>query len=325
MRIRAHGHFDNYSRLGQNRVENFAYPELRLIIFCCGACSMENYLFTPRNLAVLQDVGRWRFVAAGLPVEVPPARRCAHDAWAHRYPEAHFHRELLIILSGRGFYGFCGKTYPTRPGTVFLFDTMNPHDRGYPLAHASAEHLWFHFSQEHCGISLVHVGNEHRRGGCRRLWQRSCSMTELGLASSQALFAQSNSGMPQEVLRQRCASALALLVTSVVEKGYHPQAAARGDSIQTDVVQAVLRHIRESHGRGCSLENLARIAGYSKYHFLRLFQEHTGRSLRDCVDEARIQAFGQMAATGMPLKVMASKLGFAYPSALCRWQRRHDL
>jgi len=286
---------------------------------------MNNHLFTSRNLAVLRNVGRWRFVASGLPAEVPPARRCAHDAWVRQHVDAHPHREILVVLSGRGHYGFCGRSYPTRPGTVFLFDAMEPHDQEYPLAHVPAEHLWFHFTQGHCGISLAHVGNEHRRGGCRRLWQRSYFLPELGLSSPQALFPESASAAPPETLRQRCASALALLVTFVVEKSYQPQAAARTEGVQSDAVRAILRHIHESQGRGCSLENLARIAGYSKYHFLRLFREHTGRSLRDCVDEARIQAFEAMAATGIPLKVMASKLGFAYPSALCRWQRRHDL
>jgi transcriptional regulator GlxA family with amidase domain len=110
-----------------------------------------------------------------------------------------------------------------------------------------------------------------------------------------------------------------------VEKGCQPQATTRVESVQTDVIQTIVRHIHESQGRGCHLENLARIAGYSKYHFLRLFQEHTGMSLRKCVDEARLQAFRRMASAGMPLKVMAGELGFAYPSALCRWRRRQGL
>ena len=91
------------------------------------------------------------------------------------------------------------------------------------------------------------------------------------------------------------------------------------------MIKTIVRHIQESRGCGCRLESLARIAGYSKYHFLRLFQKHSGLSLQSCVNNSRAQAFRKMAAAGMPLRVISSDLGFAFPSALCRWRRRQGL
>lgn len=283
---------------------------------------MHSHLFSPSNLAILTHPDRWRFVATAFANEVAPARRCAHDAWTRAHVDTHPHREILIPLSGRGYYGFGGRSYPTRPGVVFLFDAMEPHDYRYPPGHTPANHLWFHFTRGQCGVALMRIGG---RAGHRVQWQRSYLLSDLGLASVQALFPDADSAIPRECQRHRCAAALALLISSLVGKGCQPQPAVRVADVQADVIQAVVRHIHESHGHGCQLQNLARIAGYSKYHFLRLFRERAGMSLRRCVDDARASGFRQMTAAHLPLKVISHKLGFAHPSALCRWRRQQGL
>jgi len=73
------------------------------------------------------------------------------------------------------------------------------------------------------------------------------------------------------------------------------------------------------------LTSLANIAGYSKYHFSRLFKQHAGVSLRECVNAARARGLRRMQAEGMSLRAIASKLGFAHASALCRWKRQQGL
>lgn len=286
---------------------------------------MENHLFSPRALAVLRHPARWRFVASGFPADVSPVDGGGHDAWARRHVDAHPHREILMVLDGGGYHGFAGRSYPTRPGTVFLFDIMQPHDLSYPPDHPPAEHLWIYFIQGECGVSLMQVGNTSEATRSRIVWQRWHSLTEMGLSSAAMLFPAASAPAPHAAIRQRCVSALSLLVASLVEKGYEPPDAARGGPLQADVIQAIVRHIYESRGRGCRLDNLARIAGYSKYHFLRLFEEHAGMSPLRCVDDARLRAYRKLAAAGMPLKTLAHALGFAHTSTLCRWRRRQRL
>lgn len=285
---------------------------------------MRNLLFSLRQLHVLQRTERWRLISSGLPSEVAPARRTAHDAWARQHADSHPHREVLIVLAGSGLMGFNGRSYPTRPGTVLLIDAMEPHDLRYPVGHPAAEHLWFFFMEGHCGVSLFRLGARFKTGGAR-VWMRSYSFTDLGLSSPRSLFPDEGAAAPVGAVRQRCIAALTLLAASLIEKGYQPQAASRVESVQAEVIAAVVRHIQESDGRACRLDDLARIAGYSKYHFLRLFQERTGMSLRHCIDDARTQAFQRMTAATLPLKAIAEQMGFAYPSALCRWRRRLGL
>lgn len=284
---------------------------------------MDNHLFSARHLSVLGNVEHWRFVASGLSQEVAPVRHRAHDAWARRHSHAHPHREALIILSGAGYHSFCGRSYPARPGTIFLFDAMEPHDLQYPPAHAPADHLWIHFVSGKCGASLLRVGEG--RGGYRPAWCRWYALTELGLSAADMVFPGNALSSPPEAVRRRCAAAIALLIASLVEKGYETPRARPTKDFQAGIIQAIVRQIHESHGRGCRLESLARVAGYSKYHFLRLFKEHTGMSLRTCVDNSRVQAFRTMADTGASVRVMASQLGFTFPSALCRWRRRQGI
>lgn len=286
---------------------------------------MHNHLFTAPQLALLASPARWRFVASGLPEEMRPMRRCAHDAWMRRHAHSHPHCEITMILSGGGYWGCRGRSYALRPGMIFLLDAMEPHDMRFRPGRRISEHLWFCFTQGQCGVSLLQAGMQHKRGGYRDLWHRSYPFAELGLSSPQVLFPDRGGIAPTAMLRRHCVASLSVMVTSLVAKGYQPSSATRSASFSADVVRAIVRHIQESHGRGCQLDHLARIAGYSKYHFLRLFHARTGMSVHECVDESRIKGFRQMSAAGLPLKVITEELGFTYPSALCHWRRQRGL
>lgn len=283
-----------------------------------------SHPFSARHLALLKNTDRWRFVASGLPEEVPPAHHCAHDDWARRHVDAHAHREILFVLSGAGYYGFRGRSYPLHPGTVFLFNTMEPHDQKYPSTHAPAEHLWFYFFEpERCCARIIRV--DAGRPHITTVLQFSRPLTDYALSSAQALFPDAASSAPPGLVRQRCVSALALLVTRLAEQSYQPSQPPPVKNDPAGIIQAIVQHINKSHGRGCRLESLARIAGYNKHYFVRLFQRHAGMPLRQCIDRARVGAYRSMSAAGIPLKAITKELGFAYPTTLSRWRRRHRL
>ena len=177
---------------------------------------------------------------------------------------------------------------------------------------------------DRCSVSFLRVG-ERAGANTGRCGTAGIRCRNWGCSAADALFPGNAPSSPPETVRRRCAAALALLVTSLVEKGYEKPQSHPKEDFHSSIIQTIVRHIHESHGRGCRLESLARIAGYSKYHFLRLFQKHTGMSLQSCVTGARVQAFRKMAAAGAPLRVISSDLGFAFPSALCRWRRRQGI
>ena len=287
--------------------------------------SVKNPVFSDRELAVLKGVERWRLIASGLPKETLPARRCAHLDWMRDNTEAHPHREALIVLSGRGHQGHCGKSYPVGPGTVLLFDSMEPHDCRYPPDHARAKHLCFLFLHDHCDIGLSRIAGGQAQAGLKATCWQSYPLTSLGLSSSDALFPGKACAAPAEVVRRRCIAAVDFLVRAVVERSYDPAALIRNEKLPSSVVDAMLRHIYDSRGKDCRLATLAHIAGYSRWYFSRLFRQRVGMSLRGYVNETRIHAMRQMLAEAKPLRAIAADLGFTHPSALSRWRRQQGV
>jgi AraC-like DNA-binding protein len=238
-----------------------------------------------------------------------------------RHQHGHPNREILIVLSGGGHQNLGGRTYPARAGTMFLFDFMEPHDDGYPPHQPPAEHLWVVLIQDRCVAMLLEVGKGRRR--YREKWRRLFSLQDLGLGSTDVLFGEgAASALPPAVRRARIAAGVALLAAALVAKGYAPTVAG-SSTFRDEVIDTIQRHIREANGKACRLDNLARIAGYSKYHFLRLFRAHAGLTLGQYVDRCRRDAYRRMVSEGLRQKAIAEALGFAHPSALTRWRKRH--
>ena len=282
---------------------------------------MESLPFSRQARAAVIAPERWRLVGTGFPADLRPVRDVRHARWAARHSHAHANRELLLVLSGRGRVSHGGAIYPSGPGSVFLFDSMTSHDVGYPSSHPVAEHLWITFVHDQCAASVVKVRPGRRYSLAP--WRRLLPLSELGLVTTDALFPRpEDDRLPPELLRMRCAAAAQLLVAALVED------ASRSPTIQTSdfreqVVLAIQRHIREHAGRGCRLESLARIAGYSKFHFLRLFRQYTGAGLHEFINDCRRLHCRSMTDGGASQKSIASALGFAHPSAFTRWRKRN--
>lgn len=284
---------------------------------------METPLLDRASMRILLAPERWRLIGGGLEPEIPRVSDAAHRRWAARHTHAHANREILIILKGRRTLSVAGDLYAVRPGDVVVFDHMTPHDLGYPADGRTGEHLWIIFVQDRCVMRLLEIGGG--RQGHREKWSLLWSLPELGLASADELFPQPAPGLAGRAARVRCAAGIAFLAAALVRRALTPQPRANAESFQRDVIAAIQRHIRENAGRGCRLESLARIAGYSKYHFLRLFRRQAGVPLRAYVDQCREEAFGRMTASGARLKAVSAALGFAHPSALTRWRKRRRL
>ena len=150
----------------------------------------------------------------------------------------------------------------------------------------------------HCLVDLDHAG----------LWRQGTS----------SVF---RAGLPAELIRLRLLASLAEVVATLVEEGYRDTAGDPQHRFQREKIAAICRHIRKTGGADASLQNLAQIAGYSKFHFLRLFQRHTGQSIHAYVNQSRLLKVEAMLARGLILKTIAAELGFSCPAAFSRWYR----
>jgi AraC-like DNA-binding protein len=72
-----------------------------------------------------------------------------------------------------------------------------------------------------------------------------------------------------------------------------------------------IRHIEEFYAQPCTLTSLARQAGFSRYHFLRVFKAVTGRSVSRYVLDMRLRAAAdRLLASKAPVGRIALESGF---------------
>ena len=208
--------------------------------------------------------------------------------------------------------------YPSRPGMVFFFPPGEEHDRKLSAKTSASEHLLIEIREDRYVARFLEM-----RETFRERWTRLFVAEELHLAPG-AFFAQPgvDEWAPAATRRAALISALAFLACVLVERGYCPHALReRRSDFQREIVGAVMKHIRETAGREDSAEDLARMAGYSKFHFLRMFKQHAGKTVHEYVDSCRALRASEMLGQGALKKSISEALGFAHPSAFTRWLR----
>jgi AraC-like DNA-binding protein len=265
---------------------------------------MRNRFFSERALGVALEPSRWRLVSSQCPPDIRPIADRVHSAWTRRNPHAHAHREIVVALEGTVPYGLRGEVYPCRPGTVILFEPMESHDFDYPEEHFSA------------GL----IGRRHgvRKGLMRRVFPQTQALPLLDQCWSDLRELAAHS---PRLARLRVFSVLSAMMARVVEAGYERAPVPDRYAFQEQVVSAIRRHIAKTAGRGVSLDHLARLAGYSKYHFHRLFKRIAGLSLKRYVDVCRMDKVREMTEEGRSQTQISDALGFSCLAAFSRWHK----
>lgn len=280
---------------------------------------MESMIENP----VLIRPERWQVIVSGMPgtaASVSPERLRAY----RRDRRAHSQAELMVALRGRTVYGLGEAFYPVNPGTVMAFAPMEVHQDGYPDDGPDVEHLW---------VSLMHEGFTVRRvrvRGGRMVSEtvgdevydalRLPPGTRWPAAGTPEARAEP---LPLRRFRARVLTESVILAAMDSERRGGRTGARGGDEARARLIASIRRHLRRTAGRGDSLASLARIAGYSRCHFLRLFHRETGETVQAYIDRCRLLRMKEGQARGESQKVIAAELGFASPQSFSRWRRRH--
>lgn len=86
-------------------------------------------------------------------------------------------------------------------------------------------------------------------------------------------------------------------------------------------IERVLDYTAMNIGEAITVEDLARIAGLSRFHFTRVFREEVGRSPWSYVREARVVRARELLEAGRPPAEVALETGFSDQSHLTRTLR----
>ncbi len=274
-------------------------------------------LFTDAMLSRLRHPEGWRIISSHYQPDVAPVEHIAHQRWMAAHTHNHANLEVLVFLDGSGWHGHQGKVYPCTAGTILFFDAFEEHDQNCPLSAPDADHLWVALTREHAIARRIAV-----RNGRLSFAERSILLVRDDPCISGAFLLRGLATTPPLTRRLRVVGALSALLAGIIEAGYRADDVENPRHCQERFIATVQQHIRDTAGRGATLDHLARLAGYSKYHFLRLFTAHTGQTVHQFIDDCRRARACQLLGEGASKKAIAHELGFSCPAAYSRWARK---
>lgn len=281
----------------------------------------DSTAMTQAAADLLTDPHRWCIVSSAFKPEVTPVQNDQHLEWMRENSHLHGHQEILIALNGCGVHGFRGKVYPYSPGTMFLFDCLEEHDYRCPVGAPDADMLWVVIVHNLVIFSQIKI-----RKGCFNYyrWKRLAGNRSLGFAEWRNAFAYvKQPELPEEHRRLRAYHVMSGLLSAIMENGFIDESNRDRESFQRSIVEAVQSHILNTHQVGITLDDLAHLSGYSKYHLSRLFKQYTGKTIHDHIDYIRMAHAQDLLAKGLTKKEVSSQLGFSCPAAFSRWLRQY--
>lgn len=282
---------------------------------------MKRKYFSETDLGILLAPEKWRIVSGCLKPEEKPVRDKKHAGWMRSNQQAHNTTEIMLVLSGAAKFGYGGKIYPCRPGTLFLINPSTQHDYMYPPFCPDVRHLWIGISDSSALATVFKIERGQVSTPFKMLLDNvpflHFFINELAIVSAD------HNKMPDRVRRASLLPLLSLLMTQIV------RVKTLGDGSETreyrkEIIRVVARNILSAGGRGFRLENTAKFAGFSRFHFHRLFKKETGFTFHEYVDQCRSKKIDELRKTGKNKSQIADELGFSSLSVLSRWMKKMD-
>lgn len=234
-----------------------------------------------------------------------------HSRWLRDNSHAHAHPEILLVTKGGGWHAHGEAVYPCHPGRVFFFGPFDAHDVE-PAPHLPrTRQLWFALHGDRATARMIEVSEG--------VWHRRWALVLPGSQGAIGQWRRAEEPEGAALRRLRLMAVAQLLVVMLVEVGDDAAGSADSRAFRQAVVAAICDHIQETAGRGDDLASLARLAGYSKYHFARLFKRETGMTVLEYIDTCRLARTHEMLTTGRTYAEIAEALGFSSPQSFSRW------
>lgn len=281
-------------------------------------CSLLNVL-----AQIAEHPGKWRCVHPLFRDDPARSHSPVFSNWLQTNSHRHEAREIMVALTGNTFYGVGHDVIKCRPGSVFFFESGHQHQVGYPPFAPICDHLWISIISYHVGAKIDNV--RYGKIANSKLIRYFKSNSEIGIWLDRFWPKERPPEFPLDVYRARLLNALSILMTDIIQSALLPPRADRHAAQLRQTVQVIQDHIWETGGKDATLDNLSRIAGYSKYHFLRLFTKNTGQTVHAFVNMARANMYQKLIKAHTSKKQIADQLGFSSQAAFSRWLRQNIL
>ena len=263
----------------------------------------------PAKLAsFLEEPCLWRTLSASLRWAVRPAQAASpvYRRWMSANTHSHSYTEVLLCVAGEHLYGMEGKARSLTPGEALIFPPGVRHDSGYSRHHGACTDLWFHFlTPRHVGINII----EHRAGS--RLLSRRVAFADPAINQDlqRACFLFMSQSLPNPPLSGKPEAFLLFLLHEILEN-----LSINGLCEQSADVHPAIPHIKEyitlNLGDRLTLSDLARVAGFSPFHFHREFRRVEKITPREFIETERLKRACMLLEHGRSVTSAALDSGF---------------
>ncbi len=279
-------------------------------------------IFDEASLRIMLDSKCWKLACSQLPIETAQLSTAQHDRWLEKNTDKHPHREILLALKGNSFISLNSTSYLCSPGSLFLFDEFEAHDRSYSSMNEDIDHLWMYLFENRIAARIVSVRNHRFEYSGHKLIIEDKNLIPLMFEVWDSL---KSSKLPDGLKRKKLVAVISLFMLELTERDLSCGGkAGSAKSYQHQTIDMIKEHILHTSGKSLTIDKLARIAGYSKFHFLRLFKRHTGKSIHEYINAVRISKVTSMLKNGYSKKEIAEKLGFSCASSFSNWFRKNQ-
>jgi AraC-like DNA-binding protein len=219
-------------------------------------------------------------------------------------------QELAIwqyTVSGSGMIDYNGKLMPVTPGCAMLL--YLPHNHCYFLPDSSDhwEFIYINFN----GRELLRLWHEvNRIAGPLAEFKADSPTVKIALEILQLTAA----GKIKSPLQ---ASSLAYQMVMNLSAQILPQEGHESHTPKAimQVIEYCLKHLHEP----LTVDDLATVSGFSRYHFSRLFKAHQGTSPANFIHDLRMQrAIRLLQSEMISVKEVADRCGFSNDNYFCK-------
>lgn len=223
---------------------------------------------------------------------------------------------LLLTLNGRGILVYKGKEYDLTPGSLFFIDCRDRHM--YRTIQDQWEIKWLHLNGGGCSGYYNYINQTFGP----ILFLNDTSVLETYLDTLRELLEHKNFQFDIDA-----ALLISQILTTCIHPFYNPQESffpQRSLSIQKSF-DTVISYIESNHAKSISLEELAALTGYSKYHFLRIFKIYTGSTPYEYLLQYKLNLSKELLQhTQYSIETIAEKTGFNSPSNYIKLFKKHE-
>ncbi|MDD4180758.1 MAG: AraC family transcriptional regulator [Victivallaceae bacterium] len=269
----------------------------------------------PKEILLFPE--RWNIISSSLPLDVEATPNEEILDVDKKDLSRHENREILIPLLGEYKYAFRGKYYDCDLGNVFLIDKNDEHEAFYTDSVKGLVHIWLNVTRQNIMGSVLRV-NHQNIDYTKRIKIDYCDLpSEMNLYNSWDIVKQ-KMGTAESLLSQRkFMLSLSWTAVKIYEALGRPWSDA--ESYQKDAISAAKIVIEDNLQHDMSVKRIARMAGYSQFHFSRLFKEYTGITVSDYINICREKRMIELRSKNVSSKEISELLGFASSAAYYNW------